>query len=1015
MRKLVCVVVAIAVGVLALQSAMAYRLFDPGNELHNGDFETGEPGAPPVGWEANAQEIAVAAGGGNPGQNVFCIGPTYDPQTEEPAWGSRIRQLADESLVWVGDEQSPNPYWNDVLRKKVLMLSLDISADLAGAQGPVGVRVRFDVWSMKWNDPAYNLGNLPANPIEGRDFHYTDWFVLDDLSAQWQARAVKLYLPDTQPRFVSVEIEFMQPTGVQIFVDNVIMTGMCVPDVASLGDLVWHDLNQDGKQDTGEPGIDGVPVNLYGASGFLVDSTVTAGGGLYGFTNLPPGDYFVEFKPPPGYSYSPQDAGTDDTIDSDADPTTGRTVVTTLDPGEHDPTWDLGLYRPALPAAIGDLVWYDSNRNGIQDAGEVGIDGATVKLYDGAGNLVATTTTAGGGIYSFTGLTPGDYYIEFTLPAGYDGFSPQDQGIDDAKDSDADTTTGKAAATTLVSGENDLTWDAGVYKSEPPKIDIEKYVKGETAPPEGNLCGELGKPQKLTMLYTAHNNTNHTQDPAKVTITGDPNGASPVYIVATDKKGSRVWAQGTVALDGTFDIDATSAGKTRLDAETYVRIYTAQGGTLLSTVRFHTSCSQPLQLGNQFGSIKIVGFLSDTGGTATLDESSDDDFGDDADEPTGPEFALGDTVVWTYVVTNPGQAPLTNIVVTDDKESPAPILDGGFNVGDVDHNNILEPGEEWLYRATGIAEVAGQYRNIGTVVGTPVGGGDNVTDSDPAHYIVPVPQVNLCGEYGKPQRLRMRYVGGNEQHHEQDDGKVVVTGDPANASPVRIIAASKSDPSNKKAKVWFDGQVALGNTFDIDARNAGATRLAGDTYVFVYDLAGNLLQSVKFHTSCSQPLRIGDQFGSVEIVGFLSENGTGFPSDGPGDDPGDDPGPNVVTATIDGEPVDCCLTIGELTVKRKAAVVKVTNNLDERVTIRAITITWPSPNGQLEKIKLGKDTIYEQASAPPTLVVDSGWKGTEGQRSIDPGSTKEIKLEFEQNASAAGHVIQIDFVTPADL
>ncbi|MDP6415267.1 MAG: SdrD B-like domain-containing protein, partial [Gammaproteobacteria bacterium] len=51
---------------------------------------------------------------------------------------------------------------------------------------------------------------------------------------------------------------------------------------------------------------------------------------------------------PGGFVFSPQDQGVDDTLDSDADVVTGQTVVTTLDPGENDPTWDAGLFQAAL-------------------------------------------------------------------------------------------------------------------------------------------------------------------------------------------------------------------------------------------------------------------------------------------------------------------------------------------------------------------------------------------------------------------------------------------------------------------------------------------------------------------------------------------------------------------------------------------------------------------------------------------------------------------------------------------
>jgi len=228
----------------------------------------------------------------------------------------------------------------------------------------------------------------------------------------------------------------------------------------SIGDYVWEDTNADGIQDISELGIDGVIVNLYQSDDTPAGTTVTAGGGLYSFTDLIPGDYYVEFIIPPGYVFSPQDQGSDNTLDSDADTTTGKTTVTTLDPGENDTTWDGGMYQPA---SIGDYVWEDTNADGIQNIGEPGIDEVIVSLYQSDDTPAGTTTTAGGGLYSFTGLIPGDYYVEFIIPPGY-VFSPQDQGSDNTLDSDADITTGKSTVTTLDSGENDNTWDAGMYQ-----------------------------------------------------------------------------------------------------------------------------------------------------------------------------------------------------------------------------------------------------------------------------------------------------------------------------------------------------------------------------------------------------------------------------------------------------------------------------------------------------------------------------------------------------------------------
>jgi len=117
---------------------------------------------------------------------------------------------------------------------------------------------------------------------------------------------------------------------------------------------------------------------------------------------------------------------------------------------------------PVVLASLGDYVWEDLNADGIQDAGETGIAGITVSLKDSVGTVIATTTTDGSGLYEFDSLTPGDYSV-LIAKNGYDLYSPKDQGGDDALDSDADTTTGQTALTTLISGENDVTWDGGLF------------------------------------------------------------------------------------------------------------------------------------------------------------------------------------------------------------------------------------------------------------------------------------------------------------------------------------------------------------------------------------------------------------------------------------------------------------------------------------------------------------------------------------------------------------------------
>ncbi|WP_281256912.1 SdrD B-like domain-containing protein, partial [Candidatus Chloroploca asiatica] len=77
----------------------------------------------------------------------------------------------------------------------------------------------------------------------------------------------------------------------------------------SLGNFVWHDVDADGIQDVGEPGIPGVTVTLTGAGrdrtfGNGDDTTLittTTATGFYTFTDLLPGLYRVTVTRPDGY------------------------------------------------------------------------------------------------------------------------------------------------------------------------------------------------------------------------------------------------------------------------------------------------------------------------------------------------------------------------------------------------------------------------------------------------------------------------------------------------------------------------------------------------------------------------------------------------------------------------------------------------------------------------------------------------------------------------------------------
>ncbi len=225
---------------------------------------------------------------------------------------------------------------------------------------------------------------------------------------------------------------------------------------ASVGDFVWDDLDGNGVQDSGEPGIDGVTVELRDNGGTLIASTTTASGGAYNFTGLTPGLYTVTFVAPGTSIPTGADAGGDDTADSDIDGT--GSIAISLTSNQNDTSIDAGF---VAPATVGDFVWDDLDGDGIQDGSEPGFGGVPVDLLDGAGAVVASTTTAGDGSYSFSNVAPGDYRVRFT-PSGIYGLTATDQGANDNVDSDANAATGETALFTVISGDTINSVDAGL-------------------------------------------------------------------------------------------------------------------------------------------------------------------------------------------------------------------------------------------------------------------------------------------------------------------------------------------------------------------------------------------------------------------------------------------------------------------------------------------------------------------------------------------------------------------------
>ncbi|WAB82259.1 isopeptide-forming domain-containing fimbrial protein [Microcella daejeonensis] len=199
-------------------------------------------------------------------------------------------------------------------------------------------------------------------------------------------------------------------------------------DLASIGDRVWFDVDGDGADDAGEPGIPGVGVTItfagvdgaFGTADDEVRTTTTAADGSYLVETLPGGLFRV------AVDGSTLPAGMTPSYDLDGGAATPNgSWQGTLAEGAAKRDVDFGY---AGTGSIGDLVWFDRDRDGSVDAGEPGVPGVTVTLvwagFDGdlattADNLTSVTTTDAAGAYLVEGLPAGEYSVAVsTLPAG---------------------------------------------------------------------------------------------------------------------------------------------------------------------------------------------------------------------------------------------------------------------------------------------------------------------------------------------------------------------------------------------------------------------------------------------------------------------------------------------------------------------------------------------------------------------------------------------------------------------
>ena len=199
---------------------------------------------------------------------------------------------------------------------------------------------------------------------------------------------------------------------------------------AFIGDTVWYDDNGDGVQQPGEPGIPGVTVVIRNSSGTAIKQAVTNG----------LGHYLVEVPIGSGYTVVVDEAASSSVLAGLSLTTPNVVNLPPLSKGQQFLDADFGYDDKTqdLLGDVGNLVWLDTDKDGVFDPGdgEAPLAGVSVSLIrdtngDGVWDLngaddilgntddepnIATATTgstldAQGGNYLFTGVPQGAYLV----------------------------------------------------------------------------------------------------------------------------------------------------------------------------------------------------------------------------------------------------------------------------------------------------------------------------------------------------------------------------------------------------------------------------------------------------------------------------------------------------------------------------------------------------------------------------------------------------------------------------
>ena len=328
--------------------------------------------------------------------------------------------------------------------------------------------------------------------------------------------------------------------------------------LASVGDFVWQDINANGAQDPGESGVAGVVVELFSSMDDTVgngddaslDVAITDATGHYSFGQLSPGNYYLVFRLPVGYTFTAQDQGTDDTADSDAQASSGRTGLFTLTAGQDDPSRDAGLIGTGsgfgFALRLGDASAYNQGTSVTTDAaGNVYVAGSFLGTVD---------FDTGPGITNLTSATDRNLFVAKYTATGALLWARQQAGSDRSCPSDIAVDGGGNVYTTGYfwgtvdfdpgAATANLT-SAGVADAFVSKLDSDgNYLWARQFGGGGGDSGAGIAVDGGGNVYTTgffHGTADFAPGPGSANLTSA--GASDVFVSKLDNNGNYVWAR----------------------------------------------------------------------------------------------------------------------------------------------------------------------------------------------------------------------------------------------------------------------------------------------------------------------------------------------------------------------------------------------------------------------------------------------------------------------------------------